>query len=154
MKKRVIYLASDHAGFRLKEKIKKYLQNKDIQYEDIGPKSYNEEDDYPDYVIPCAIKVSKDKDSKAIVIGGSGQGEAIAANKVKGIRAAVIYSFNKNAVQLSKEHNDANVLSLGARFLTEKEVMQTIGLWLKIQFSNEARHKRRIKKIIDYENKK
>jgi len=151
--KKIIYLASDHAGFELKEKIKRYFNKNNIKYNDLGLHSYNSKDDYPDYIIPAARKVSQDKNSLGIIVGGSGQGEAIAANKVKGIRAAVLYSYNENIVKLSREHNNSNVLSLGARFLNKKEAIKAVSLWLKTSFSEEERHKRRLKKIEDFENK-
>ncbi len=149
-----IFLASDHAGFKLKEKIKMHLAKKNVPFQDLGPHSLNKEDDYPEFIIPVAEKVAKTRNSLGIVLGGSGQGEAIAANKVKGIRAAVIYNYNPSIIKLSKEHNNANILSLGARFLSEKQVFQTIDLWLKTKFSEEKRHIRRLKKITSYENKK
>ncbi|MBU0907377.1 MAG: RpiB/LacA/LacB family sugar-phosphate isomerase [Nanoarchaeota archaeon] len=142
-----ILLASDHAGFKLKEKIKDHLILNGHAIFDCGPFKLNPEDDYPDFILPCAKKVAKTKNSLGIILGGSGQGEAIAANKIKGIRAAAIYSFNKKMIQLTKQHNNANILSLGARFLTEKQALQAVDLWLKTRFSNQARHKRRIKKI-------
>lgn len=149
-----VFLASDHAGFALKEKIKQYLKKNGFSFEDIGPYNFNKDDDYPDFIIPAAEKVAKTKNSLGIILGGSSQGEAIVANKVKGIRAAAIYSYNPKIIQLSKQHNNANILSLGARFLTEKQAIQTINLWLKTKFSNEKRHIRRLRKIRDYESKK
>lgn len=155
MKKQVkIFLASDHAGFAHKEKIKEFLAKKNIPFHDCGPFSFNKEDDYPDFIIPCAEKVASNLNSLGIILGGSGQGEAIAANKIAGIRAAVIYSYNKKIIQLSKEHNNANILSLGARFLTEKETLAAVNLWLKTKFSNAASHKRRLKKITEYESQR
>jgi len=151
--KKIIYLASDHAGFELKEKIKRYFNKNNIKYNDLGLHKLDKQDDYPDYIIPAARKVSQDKNSLGIIVGGSGQGEAIAANKVKGIRAAVLYSYNENIVKLSREHNNSNVLSLGARFLNKKEAIKAVSLWLKTSFSEEERHKRRLKKIEDFENK-
>ena len=148
----VIYIGSDHAGFYLKEKIKNYLDKNKFKFEDIGPFKFNKNDDYPDYIIPAAKKVSANKNSLGIIFGGSGQGEAIAANKVKGIRAIVLYSFNKNIIKLSKEHNNANILSLGSRFLSEKQAINSIKLWLETKFSNQKRHIRRLKKIEDFEN--
>lgn len=150
----LILLASDHAGFELKEKIKEHLVKKNIAFQDLGPFNLNKDDDYPDFIIPCAEKVAKIKNSLGIILGGSGQGEAIAANKVKGIRVAVVYNYNKSIIKLSKEHNNANILSIGARFLTEKQAIQTIDLWLKTRFSKEKRHVRRLKKIQHYENRK
>ena len=141
-----MFLGSDHRGFKLKEKIKKFLDKKKIFYEDLGPGLYNKDDDYPDFVIPAARKVAKNKGSVGIILGYSGQGEAIAANKVKGIRAIVYYGKNYKIVRLGREHNDANVLSLGAGFVKEKEALKAIDKFLKIKFKG-GRHKRRIKKI-------
>ncbi len=148
---KIIYLASDHAGFELKEKIKMYLDSIKATYKDFGPYNLDKQDDYPDFIIPAAKKVSQDKNSLGIIIGGSGQGEAITANKLKGIRAVVLYSYNQDIIKLSKEHNNSNVLSLGARFLNDKEAIKAVSLWLKTPFSEEERHKRRLKKIEDFE---
>lgn len=143
-----IYLGTDHAGFELKEKLKKYLLELGYQVEDLGNLAYNEEDDYPDFVLPVAHAVARDPEqSRGIVLGGSGQGEAMTANRIKGVRAAVIYNYNKDIIKLSREHNNANVLSLGARFLSEKEAKKAVKLWLETPFSNKERHIRRIKKI-------
>lgn len=141
-----LYLGSDHAGFDLKQRIKRFLEKHTIAYEDCGDFSREEEDDYPDFVIPVAKKVAKDKTARGIIFGGSGQGEAIAANRVNGVRAAVYYGGNLQIVKLSREHNDSNVLSLGARFLGEKEALQAVALWLKTSFK-KGKHLRRIKKI-------
>ena len=141
-----IYLGSDHAGFLLKQKVKKYLDRKKIAYEDLGDFVKNRDDDYPDFVVPVARRVARDKNARGIVIGGSGQGEAIAANRMREVRAAVYYGGDLNTVQLSREHNNANVLSLGARFLTEKEALRAIELWLKSSFKG-GRHARRMRKI-------
>lgn len=143
----LIFLASDHAGFNLKEKIKNHLIRNGYAIFDFGPEKLNPADDYPDFIIPCAKKVSQTPSAQGIVIGGSGQGEAIAANKIKGIRAATIYHFDKKAILLSRQHNNANILSLGARFLSEKEAFAAVDLWLKTKFSGEERHKRRLGKI-------
>jgi len=144
----MIYLASDHAGFELKEKIKFYLVQLGYEVEDFGAHFYDETDDYPDFISKAAEAVSKDpENSKGIIFGGSGQGEAMVANRKKGVRAAVVYSFNENIVRLSREHNDANILSLGARFLSEDEAKQIVRLWLDTKFSKEERHIRRINKI-------
>lgn len=151
MKKERIFLASDHAGFKLKEKIKSYLE-KNYEVEDFGAYNLNQKDDYPDFIIPCAKKVAQTPNSLGIILGGSGQGEAIAANKIKGIRAIVFYGGSKEIIKLSKEHNNANILSLGARFLSEKETLEAVKLWLNTKFLNKPRHVRRLKKIEKYEN--
>ncbi len=145
-----IILATDHAGFELKEAIKKHLIKNGYPVEDQGALTYEEKDDYPDFIIPAAKKVAKEK-ALGIIFGGSGQGETIAANKVRGIRAALFYGGDQKILRLSKEHNNANVLSLGARFLSENDAKKAVDLWLKAQFSNEERHQRRIKKIMDLE---
>ena len=142
----LIFLASDHAGFVLKEKIKQHLKKKNLSFQDIGPFFLNKDDDYPDYIIPAAEKVAKTKNSLGIILGGSGQGEAIAANKVKDIRAAVIYQYNSKIIQLSKQHNNANILSLGARFLTKEQAIEAVKIWLETPFEG-GRHQRRIEKI-------
>ena len=141
-----IVLATDHAGFKLKEEIKKYLKEKGMEVEDMGALAFDQEDDYPDFIIPASKKVAKEQ-RRGIIFGASGQGEAIAANKVKGIRAALYYGQNMDIVKLSRTHNDANILSLGARFLAEKQAIEAVKIWLKTDFSNEERHKRRIKQI-------
>src|SRR3989344_2657348 len=118
---RKVFLAGDHAGFTLKEIIKERLERKNILHEDIGPKEYNSKDDYPDFVIPMCEKVAKTKNSRGKII------------------------------KLSRQHNDSNVLSLGARFMKEKEAIKTVELWLKTPFSEANRHRRRIGKIERYE---
>ena len=147
MKESIIFLASDHAGFKLKEKLANELILKGHAIFDCGPFKFDKNDDYPDFIIPCARKVAKTKNALGIVIGGSGQGEAIAANKVRGIRAAALYSYNPEIIKLSKQHNNSNILSLGARFLTEKQALNAVELWLKTKFSGEERHIRRLRKI-------
>ena len=146
-----VYFASDHAGFEMKEKLKEYLKGEGYEVEGLGDFVYNENDDYPDFISKAALAVAQDPDSKGIILGGSGQGEAIAANKIKGIRAAVYYGGPEDIVKLSREHNDANMLSLGARFLSQEEAQKAVDLWLKTPFSEEERHKRRIEKIKELE---
>lgn len=141
-----IILASDHAGFKLKEALKKFFEKEKIEYEDLGPNKFKKDDDYPDYIIPAAKKVAKNK-LMGIVIGYSGQGEAIASNKVKGIRAALYYGGNEKIVKLSREHNASNILSLGANFISESKAKKVVKLWLNTKFSNASRHKRRLRKL-------
>jgi ribose 5-phosphate isomerase B len=145
MNKKII-LATDHAGFKLKEEIKEFLANKGYEVDDVGAHSLDQEDDYPDFIIPAAKKVAKEQ-SRGIILGSSGQGEAIAANKVKGIRAALYYGKNMDIVKLSRTHNNANILSLGAKFLSKEEAIKAVETWLETDFSNVERHNRRLKKI-------
>jgi len=142
-----IYFASDHAGFELKEKLREFVASLGYEVVDDGDFSYKEDDDYPDFISKAAEAVANDAGSKGIVLGGSGQGEAIVANKIKGIRAAVYYGGPEEIVKLSREHNDANILSLGARFIEEEDAKKAVELWLETNFSEEERHKRRIDKI-------
>ena len=147
----MIYLASDHAGFELKEEIKKYLLDLGMEVEDMGAFAFDADDDYPDFVRPAAQAVANDPErSRGIVLGGSGQGEAIAANKVQGIRAAVYYGGSLDIVKLSRAHNDVNILSLGARFLTVDQAKDAVRLWLETPFEG-GRHERRINKIKGFE---
>jgi len=149
----MIYLASDHAGFELKKALIDFLRENNYPCEDAGATVYNDQDDYPDFIIPGAEKVAASLENLGIVIGGSGQGEAIAANKVQGIRAAVYYGGPTDIITLSKQHNNANVLSLGARFITIEEAKAVVKLWLETKFSGDERHVRRINKLADYESK-
>lgn len=143
-----IFLGTDHAGFELKEKLKAYLIELGYEIQDMGNFIYDKQDDYPDFIPLVAGKVAEDPEhSRGIVLGGSGQGEAMVANRIKGVRAAVVYNYNEDIVKLSREHNDANILSLGARFLSEEEAKKIVKLWLETPFSNEERHKRRICKL-------
>lgn len=144
----MIYLASDHAGFELKEKLKAHLQELGYEVKDCGAFSYDENDDYPDFVVLAVRAVSENPgNARAIIFGGSGQGEAMVANRFRGVRAVVYYGNNEKIITLSREHNDANVLSLGARFLTEEEAKRAVKLWLVTPFTGEERHVRRLKKI-------
>lgn len=144
----MIYLASDHAGFELKEKLQTFLSELGFEVEDIGNHNHEEGDDYPDFIFPAAKKVSEDpENNRAIILGGSGQGEAIAANRIKGVRAVVFYGGPLDIIKLSREHNDANILSLGARFIFENEAKEAVKMWLETSFSDGERHKRRIEKI-------
>lgn len=147
-----IYLGTDHAGFELKEEIKAYLKGKGLTVEDQGAYTLDPDDDYTDYVKIVAKMVQGDEGSFGIIIGGSGQGEAMAANRFKGIRAAVYYGGPKQIISFSREHNDSNILSLGARFVTFEEAKGMIDLWLSIPFSHDERHERRIREIDDEEN--
>jgi ribose 5-phosphate isomerase B len=115
----------------------------------MGPARLNPADDYPDYIRPCAKAVADTHDSMGIVIGMSGQGEAMAANRVRGARAAVYYGGPADIIKLSRRHNDANILSLGARFVSFEEAAKAVDMWLMTQFEHDERHQRRILKM-DY----
>lgn len=147
----MLYFATDHAGFELKEKLKRYVFELGYETEDFGNFQYDDNDDYPDFILPAVKAVARDIqngiDSKAIILGGSGQGEAMVANRVPGIRATVLYDYNEEIIKLSKEHNDANILSLGARFISEEDAKKAVKLWLETKFSGEERHQRRINKF-------
>jgi ribose 5-phosphate isomerase B len=145
-----IYLATDHAGFPLKEEVKKYLEEKGEEVYDCGALTLEQGDDYPEYMALAAENVQKDalhNPSHAIIFGGSGQGEAIVANRFRHVRAIVYAGGNLELVKLGREHNDANVLSIGARFVTLAEAVQAIELFLSTQFSHAERHADRIIKI-------
>ena len=141
-----IHLATDHAGLELKEKVKLYLSDLDYEVIDHGAYEYDALDDYPDFIFPCANAVSNDPESKGIILGGSGQGEAMAANRVKGVRAAVFYNGPDEIIKLSRQHNNANILSLGARFMSTDEMYKVIEVWLSTKFES-GRHQRRIEKL-------
>jgi ribose 5-phosphate isomerase B len=143
-----IYLASDHAGFELKNHLADYLTSLGFTIIDKGPFTLNPTDDYPDFVRLVTEEILKNPDqSRGIVLGGSGQGEAVEANRFKGIRAAVYYGGSLDIIKLSREHNNSNILSLGARFLTHTEAEEAVKLWLETRFSEELRHRRRIEKL-------
>ena len=142
----IIHLATDHAGLDLKNSIKAYLISKNYEVIDHGAHDYDPQDDYPDFIFHCAKAVAKDTNSRGIILGGSGQGEAMAANRIKGVRAAVFYNGPDEIIKLSREHNNANVLSLGARFMSEEEIYKIINIWLEEPFGGD-RHQRRIDKL-------
>ena len=142
----IIHIATDHAGLELKEKVKSYLSKLDYEVVDHGAYEYDALDDYPDFIFPCAEAVSNNPNSKGIILGGSGQGEAMAANRVKGVRAAVFYNGPDEIIKLSRQHNDANILSFGARFMSDQEMYKIIELWLSTYFES-GRHKRRLEKL-------
>ena len=140
-----IYLASDHAGYELKMKVKTYLEEQNFETEDCGDFEPTPGDDYPTFISRASEKVSKDNDSFAIVFGKSGAGEEMVANKFPNVRA--VLGFNKENVKLSREHNDANVLSLGSEFIDEKKAIEFTKLFLETPFSKDPRHIRRIEEI-------
>ena len=142
----IIHLATDHAGFELKEGVKDYLNNNGYTVTDHGAHKYNSDDDYPDFIFPAAKAVAKDKSSRGIIFGGSGQGEAIAANRIKGVRAIVFYRKNMEIPKLSLLHNNANILSVGARFISFDDLIEAVDVWFNTSFER-GRHVRRIQKL-------
>ena len=143
-----VYIGSDHTGFELKEKLKKYFVEKRILCDDLGTHSLDSAD-YPDYAFEVAKRVAKEKNAAGILICGTGTGMVIAANKVKGIRAVAAY--DTYSAEMSRRDNDANILALRGRFFPFKKIKEIISIWLKIPFSGKDRHKRRINKIKQFE---
>jgi ribose 5-phosphate isomerase B len=141
-----IYIGTDHAGFALKEILKGYADAFGTVI-DKGAFQFTDGDDYPDFILPVAEAVTADPESFGIVLGASGEGEAMCANRVPGIRAAVYNGGPMEIVRLAREHNNANILSLGARFVTEGEAAEAVKIFLNTSFSNEARHVRRLGKF-------
>jgi ribose 5-phosphate isomerase B len=146
-----VYLATDHAGLFLKEEIKKYLQSQSFEVEDCGAYEPDENDDYPDYISKAAEKVSQNSESMAVVFGKSGAGETIVANKYKNVRA--VLGFSQENVRLARQHNNANVLSLGADLVDFEQAKDLVTLFLTTSFSGEERHRRRLEKIAEIENR-
>jgi ribose 5-phosphate isomerase B len=144
-----VHIGSDHAGFELKNYLIAVLTEDGQELVDHGPDAYDAEDDYPVFCIPTAEAVVADSGSLGIVIGGSGNGEQIAANKVVGTRAVLAYSLD--TARLGREHNDANVISIGARMHTQDEALELVRLFLATPFSGDPRHARRIELLADYE---
>ncbi|HSE07904.1 MAG TPA: ribose-5-phosphate isomerase [Nocardioidaceae bacterium] len=148
-----VHLGSDHAGLELKEHLLSHLSQNGHEVVDHGPFVYDAVDDYPPFCMRAAEAVIADRedsvDSLGVVIGGSGNGEQIAANKVKGVRAALVWS--EETAVLAREHNDANVISVGGRMHTIEELTHLVDVFLGTPYSNEERHTRRIGQIADYE---
>ena len=153
-----IYIGTDHAGYELKEKLKIYLSELGYEVVDKGAFKYDTNDDYPDFIKPVAEAVALDTGSFGIIGGASGQGEAMCANRVKGARAALFYGTTQvnqtdmsgnilDMIASTRMHNNANILSLGFRFLSEEEVKNAIKIFLETKFENEERHLRRVKKL-------
>ncbi len=158
-----VYLATDHAGFEIKNKVAELLKKEGYDVEDCGPETYDKDDDYPDFISRAAKKVSENPDDFGIVFGGSGQGEAIVANKFDSVRCALFYGpvippiatdiTGKTSddpyemLRLTREHNNSNMLSIGVRFMTEEDILNAIKLFLSSKYSGEERHARRIDKI-------
>ena len=141
-----IYFASDHAGFQLKNYLKEQLNEDGYDIEDCGAFDFEPLDDYPDFIIPAAKKIANLPESRGIIVGGSGQGEAMAANRIQGVRAAVYYDGPLDIVKLSRSHNNANILSLGARFISDQKALKIVKLWLAEEFEG-GRHEHRINKL-------
>jgi ribose 5-phosphate isomerase B len=144
-----IHIGSDHAGLELKNELLAHLVNSGHDVTDHGPYEYDALDDYPDFCIPAAQAVAKDPTSLGVVIGGSGNGEQISANKVKGIRAVLAWSIE--TAKLGKEHNNANVVSIGGRMHSIDQCKEIIDAFIATPFSNDERHIRRINKIAKFE---
>ena len=144
-----VYLGSDHAGFELKQHLVEHLTKAGHDVVDVGPHRYDAEDDYPPYCLAAAAKVVADPGSLGIVIGGSGNGEQIAANKVPGVRAAL--AWNVETAELTRQHNDANVVGIGARMHSPEEATTIVDAFLGTEFSGEERHARRIAILAEFE---
>ncbi len=142
-----IYIAADHAGYGLKESLKAHLAGLGHAVEDMGAAALDAGDDYPDFVLPAARAVAAEAGSLGIVIGGSGTGEAMCANRIAGARAAVFYDGPMEIVRLAREHNDANILSLGARFIADDDAKEAVRVFLETPFSGDERHMRRLAKF-------
>jgi ribose 5-phosphate isomerase B len=158
-----IALATDHAGFNALHQLKQYLQTLGHEYVDYGPENLDPDDDYPDFIFKAARAVAAGECDCGIIFGGSGQGEAIAANRVKGIRCAVFYGpiTTTNPIdaegtisddpyeilKLSRQHNHANMLSLSGRFLDQGQIEHAVKTWLETPYSDAERHLRRIRKL-------
>ncbi|MBB1255476.1 ribose-5-phosphate isomerase [Streptomyces alkaliterrae] len=144
-----VYLGSDHAGYELKNHLVQWLKDNGHEPVDCGPHIYDAVDDYPPFCLRAAERTATDADSLGIVIGGSGNGEQIAANKVKGVRAVLAWS--EQTAALGREHNNANVISIGGRMHTVEEAERFVELFLNTPFTGEERHERRIAMLSDYE---
>ncbi|MBP9772162.1 MAG: RpiB/LacA/LacB family sugar-phosphate isomerase [Candidatus Pacebacteria bacterium] len=154
-----IALGADHAGFALKEELKRWLEENGHTVFDYGATDENPDDDYPDFILPAARAVAMGEADRALVLGSSGQGEGIAANRLKGVRALVYYGpedpllethktgVQKDLITVSREDNDSNVLALGASFVSLEEAQEVVTRWLETPFTGEERHIRRIKKL-------
>src|SRR4051794_12511935 len=144
-----VYLGSDHAGFELKNHLAEWLTARGHEAVDCGPATYDAQDDYPPFVMLAASRTAGDPGTLGIVIGGSGNGEAIAANKVDGVRAAL--AWNDDTARLAREHNDANVISVGARMHTSEEATRFVEIFVETPFTGAERHARRIAMLTEYE---
>ena len=149
-----VHIATDHAGLEFKDKLAAHLAEQNYEVIDHGAYNYDTNDDYPGFIIAAAEAVAADQasgmDSLGVVFGGSGNGEQMAANKVNGIRAALVW--NDDTAMKAREHNNANIVSIGARQHSEAEALRLIDFFLNTPFSTDERHVRRINQILDYEN--
>ena len=145
-----VYLASDHAGYELKVHLANYLAKQGYDVVDVGPHEFDPDDDYPAYCLHAGARVVADPGSLGVVIGGSGNGEQIAANKVAGVRAAL--AWNMETATLARQHNDANIVSVGARLHTLDEATGIVEAFLAAPFSHAERHSRRIAQVAEYEH--
>lgn len=142
-----IYLATDHAGFELKNHIKGFLVGRGCEVEDCGAYHHDPLDDFPDFIAVAARAVAeKPAERRAVIFGGSGQGEAMLANRFPGVRATVFYGGDMQIIELSRQHNDANVLSLGARFMSAEEAEAAVATWLETKPLTEEKYARRVQK--------
>ncbi len=139
-----IHIACDHAGYEMKEFLKDELAKMSYDVIDHGANTLDEADDYPDFIKPAAEAITKDDNSMGIILGGSGQGEAMCANRLHSIYAGVYYGGSTDVVKLFREHNNANVISLAARYITNEEALAAVKVFLNTEFSNEERHVRRL----------
>ena len=142
-----VFFASDHAGFELKGKLIAHVKELGYEIEDLGAHSFDEEDDYSDFVTPLAERIASEPDGRGVVIGRSGQGEAMCANRIRGVRAAVFYGGSSEIIQLAREHNNANILSLGAQFISFEEAKDAVKNFIQLPFSDSPRHSRRLAKF-------
>ncbi|MCC6290871.1 RpiB/LacA/LacB family sugar-phosphate isomerase [Candidatus Nomurabacteria bacterium] len=143
-----IFLAADHAGLSLKDEVKRWLKSSGYTVQDEGAFEADPDDDYPDFIRVVAQGVAANpEEDRGLIFGGSGQGEAMMANRFRNVRAAVYYGGTEKIIILSREHNNANILSFGARFVTDDQAKEMIKLWLETPFTGEERHLRRIMKI-------
>lgn len=145
----MLYIASDHGGFKLKNEIITYLSRMDVKVVDMGPAEYVQDDDYPDYVVPTVQKVQEDPKSMAILICKNGVGVSMLANKFRDIRCAL--SWNGEHAASSRKDDNTNVLALPANFLTREQALDVVHGWLGADFSGEERHKRRLDKVAELE---
>lgn len=144
----MIYLGADHLGFELKEKLKTFLEKEGYEFEDLGNAIHDPDDDYPDFGAAVARRVAESpSENRGILLCATGVGMNMVANKLKGIRSAVIWEADEELIRCSRKHNDANVLSLPAEYLSEGQMKEIVKLWLETPFSGEERHVRRLKKV-------